>query len=160
MSAPLPKPAKRQPKARKPLRRTSRPRPVRKSASAAMERKAGRLWSLLVLSRAPVCERCGVERPVHAHHLISRRYRSTRYVLHNGAALCAACHRLCHRGVGYVLRNERLAIRLVGVVGWDVLGAQAESTPRYTPEAELERLRAEVAARWLQPLAAGLLEGK
>jgi len=52
-------------------------------------------WSAAV--RAPCrCSKCGKVRALHAHHVIHRRFRRWRWVIGNGVALCADCHRWAH----------------------------------------------------------------
>lgn len=115
---PLPKPARRGPKPRKPIKRTSRPRPQRKSASAAMERKADRLLRIIVSARSVFCERdCGAL-ATEVHHLRSRRFRSTRWLPHGCAHLCHFCHELVQHSPTL---NEALGRRLVGDHSWELL---------------------------------------
>jgi hypothetical protein len=116
---PLPKPARRGPKARKPLRRTSRPRPVRQSASARMERKADALWRVIVKARSVFCQReCG-ELAVDPHHLIAKsRGNAVRWIPANGVHLCRRCHDVAQ---GSAVLNESLGRWVVGDEGWEAL---------------------------------------
>jgi hypothetical protein len=118
MIAPLPKPI-RQPKARKPIPRTSRPRQQRQSASARMERKADALWRVIVKARAVFCQReCG-ELAVDPHHLVPKsRGNAVRWIPANGAHLCRRCHDVVQ---GSPVLNEALGRRLLGDDTWRVM---------------------------------------
>ena len=48
------------------------------------------LWAKMI--RKVNCEWCGKIGNQHAHHIMSRRYRNTRWDLRNGVSLCAGCH--------------------------------------------------------------------
>jgi hypothetical protein len=117
MHSPLPKPI-RVPKARKPIPRTSRPRPQRKSDSAAMVRKADKRLRIIVSARSVFCERdCG-NLATEVHHMRGRRYHSTRWLPHACAHLCARCHEIVQHSP---VLNESLGRRLVGDEGWEAL---------------------------------------
>ena len=96
MTAP-PKPAKRVPKPRKPIarsrvkgKRTSRRRKARKAKC----HDADRLFSLLIRTRDDwTCRACGKPNQApQCAHIVSRRYRATRWLSINAVCLCAACH--------------------------------------------------------------------
>lgn len=54
------------------------------------------LWSKVVKVRARGrCERCG-RQGEHAHHIFTRRAKSTRYELANSCFLCLSCHSFAH----------------------------------------------------------------
>lgn len=93
----LPKPERRGPRPRKPIRRGPRKRnrtPEPLLRHRKLEERADRLWSFVVRHKSPVCIRCHTRPTAQADHLISRRYRVTRWQIANGAPLCAGCHRL------------------------------------------------------------------
>jgi hypothetical protein len=93
----FPKPAKRSPKPRKPVKRSVRPHAVRQTKRAAQERKLDRLWSQKVKERANGrCEACSVE-ATDAHHIFGRTRKSVRWTLTNGIALCRPDHRAAHK---------------------------------------------------------------
>ena len=144
---PLPKPARRGPKPRKPIRRSKSIRSAKPRKAQRQAHEADALWSRLVRGRSALCERCWWAIPTHAHHLISRRVRATRWALHNGAALCFECHDACHRGAGYALRNARLAVDLLGPKGWLELCERASRPSRVSTTDALQALLAEAAAR-------------
>lgn len=82
-------------------------------------KEADKLWSLIVRSRTGGrCQRCYWKPGHDAHHLVSRSYKQTRWLLDNGAHLCRGCHRLV--GVDGE-ENRALAIRLLGVERWEQL---------------------------------------
>ena len=54
--------------------------------------KADALWSKKIKERDRRCIICGSICNLQAHHIISRRCYSTRYLLKNGATLCDVCH--------------------------------------------------------------------
>lgn len=161
MATPQPKPAKRGRKPRKPIQRSRAPiarkrrPPVRgRSARQRAEYEADRLWSLLVRTTAAGrpkywCERCLAAPGEHAHHLISRRVQATRWELVNGAWVCSDCHDRCHRGAGYTVRNERLAVELVGPEGWLGPCERAAAGRRVDVFDMVDVLRAEVERRGL-----------
>lgn len=97
MRVSLPKPERRGPRPRKPIQRGPRkrnrtPEPLKRHRK--LEERADKLWSFLVRHKSPVCIRCCWRPTAQADHLISRRYRVTRWQTLNGAPLCAGCHRL------------------------------------------------------------------
>lgn len=81
-------------KARKPIKRTTRPRKVRKTSLAKLGRACDKLWSQIV-RRSGKCEVSGKSAPevvLQAAHGFSRRYLATRWNLLNGFCLSAAAH--------------------------------------------------------------------
>jgi 5-methylcytosine-specific restriction endonuclease McrA len=91
----FPKPAKRSPKPRKRVKRSVRPHAVRQTKRAAQERKLDRLWADRILGGHPRTERCWIgcgRFATDAAHLISRRYKLTRWHPANGKPLCRECH--------------------------------------------------------------------
>ena len=52
------------------------------------------LWALKV-KEFGICERCGKNSYLNAHHIYSRSNRAVRWDLNNGICLCAGCHVLC-----------------------------------------------------------------
>jgi hypothetical protein len=48
-------------------------------------------WSKAIRSRG-VCEKCGKQTDLQAHHIFSRRHNGTRWELGNGVCLCKRCH--------------------------------------------------------------------
>lgn len=59
--------------------------------------KADKLWSAYIIKRDKWCRICEVRLSKHPHHIISRRYHSTRFLPANGVGLCPACHFYCHQ---------------------------------------------------------------
>lgn len=59
--------------------------------------KADKLWSLYVRKRDPICRWCKDRKAKNAHHIISRRYHSTRFMTACGVGLCPACHFKAHQ---------------------------------------------------------------
>jgi 5-methylcytosine-specific restriction protein A len=97
----LPKPEKRGPKPRKYIKsnpknkgkRTSRRRKARK----AKLKDADRLFSEYIRTRDNwTCQCCGRTREngaaIQCAHIVSRRYRATRWSRSNAIALCSKCH--------------------------------------------------------------------
>ena len=118
-----PKPERRSAKARKPLprvhvggKRSRVPEALAKHRS--WEREADRLWSRIVRSLRIMCCRCGCRPVADPHHLISRRYRQTRWLVDNGAPLCKGCH-MWVQADGE--ENRALALRLIGAERWEQL---------------------------------------
>jgi hypothetical protein len=92
----FPKPAKRSPKPRKRVKRSVRPHAVRQTKRAAQERHLDRLWRVWILrgGQGPIpCWRKGCwEQATDAAHIVSRRYKRTRWHPLNGLPLCRDCH--------------------------------------------------------------------
>ena len=64
-------------------------------AKGRLRDMADRLWSRAVRDDwANRCAVCGKGK-VEAHHLVPRQFEATRYILLNGVALCASCHKFC-----------------------------------------------------------------
>jgi hypothetical protein len=58
-------------------------------------------WRKSVLTRCPVCVRCGAENNLHAHHLKgSHEHPAFRFDPLNGITLCARCHIAFHVSFG------------------------------------------------------------
>ncbi len=57
-----------------------------------------KLWSQAIQYKyRGICVICR-RRSSDSHHLVSRRNKSTRWMIDNGIALCMDCHRLSHDG--------------------------------------------------------------
>lgn len=147
-----PKPEKRGPKPRKAIprvwaggKRCRVPEPLRRFAE--LEKQADRLWSLIVRSRDGACERCHTRPVAHPHHLIFRsRSKRTRWLIQNGAAICAGCHLAVHRDSE---DNIALAVKLLGREGWDNLNEMKFMGPKPDPAMAVVLLREEAKARGL-----------
>lgn len=88
----IPKPAKRQRRAPAPLKRTTRPRKVRKSTVAALKRKLWILVAKYVRERdGYMCVTCPAP-GVHAGHFFTRRIASTWIDPKNIACQCETCN--------------------------------------------------------------------
>lgn len=57
-------------------------------------KKLDKLWSQAVKDKANnICEKChSVSKGLNSHHVVGRRYLSTRFLISNGVALCVNCH--------------------------------------------------------------------
>ena len=55
--------------------------------------KADALWRAKVKARDQVCQKCGYDSTLEAHHIIKRWNLSTRWNVDNGILLCRDCHR-------------------------------------------------------------------
>jgi len=116
---PIPKPAKRGPKPKRPIKRSSKPIErktriprVSKSAARTEELAADRKWSAAVLAKGP-CAAIGAimsqeipeldhafemwkhqvcAGPIDPAHGFPRTYRATRFDVSNGFPLCRAAH--------------------------------------------------------------------
>jgi hypothetical protein len=81
-----------------------------------------------------------------AHHLVSRRYHSTRWVTRNGARLCCKHHMLVtHDGE----ENRALAHRLIGEDAWRGLNI-AKNLGKVDPMLMVVALRQEIRERGLE----------
>ena len=66
---------------------------MRKPTVKGLKRKLDKLWSLKVKERDDFkCRKCGRRDNLNSHHIFSRRYNSTRYLLDNGITLCPGHH--------------------------------------------------------------------
>lgn len=129
MITPLTKPPRRGPKPKRPikrstapLKRTSRPSPIRRTPKAAEKRQADREWSAAVKAKGPCAAKgkdivgpwsfrfkddlLGVDvnvtgsgpfrheclGPIDPAHIFSRRFAATRHDPDNGMPLCRAAH--------------------------------------------------------------------
>lgn len=79
---------------------------------------ADALWSKIIRARTANCQRCKYKPGHDAHHLVSRRYKQTRWLLDNGAHLCRGCHQTV--GIDGD-ENRRLALSLIGEEKWEKL---------------------------------------
>jgi hypothetical protein len=121
----FPKPAKRSPKPRKRVKRSVRPHAVRQTKRAAQERTLDAKWSDRVFTAwGSVCWLCYARPATDPMHLVSRRYKPTRWLLFNGRPGCRQCH-------DYYTAHPRewdvvVACR-IGLVQWRELRALARS---------------------------------
>jgi transcription termination factor NusB len=66
----------------------------KESKDSFLNKKLDNLWSKVVRSKGE-CELCGRKPPevvLHAHHIFSRRWYSTRWDIKNGVCLCTGDH--------------------------------------------------------------------
>lgn len=63
-----------------------------KLSISSLKKKVDKLWSKLVRKKDKKCIRCGKQTNLQAHHIFSRRFNSTRWLLDNGVTLCYGCH--------------------------------------------------------------------
>lgn len=147
------KPERRGPKPRKPIARRVRPRgsrtPVALQEHRTLEQRADRLWSFLVRHKSPLCVRCHCRPTAQADHLISRRYRATRWSTEIGAPLCAGCHQLVTADTH---EHVRLAVLVLGAGRWELLNL-AKTAGKCDPRMAIIALEAEVRAKRLTALA-------
>jgi hypothetical protein len=117
----LPKPSPRPPKVRKRLTRTallcrkSRPRPQRKGDRAAQLREADRLWSAIIRTGNPKCQKCWQEPTTDSAHVFPRRHMYTRHLLLNGFGLGRKCHQ--ELGSAAVGKDTRMGGFFISVWG-------------------------------------------
>lgn len=99
----FPKPARRQPKARKPIRRVALKRSmaarrvirilkVKQPSRTILKRRADILFSQYIRRRDGKCQRCGSMERLQCAHIVSRAYLTIRWDPRNAMALCAGCH--------------------------------------------------------------------
>lgn len=93
-----PKPEKRSAKARVPIPRRraggrkSMTSPHRRARKAGLK-DADKLFSLYIRDRdGNACRACGSIKAPQCAHIVSRRYRATRWSPDNAVCLCQACH--------------------------------------------------------------------
>lgn len=105
-----PKPAVRARKAKKPLRR--------KAKRKAKLHDADTLFSTYIRTRDGwACRNCGSPYMVQCAHIVSRRYRATRWTPDNALALCQKCHlRWTHNPIAFeAWVDERFPGRLAAL---------------------------------------------
>ena len=73
------------------------PKPTRKYKHKTERQKLDSdclaLWSKCVRTRDKTCRNnCKSDYPLHAHHIVQRTYKLSRYNTENGLALCSSCH--------------------------------------------------------------------
>lgn len=129
----------------KPVRKIRKKRHIGQSPIKKLKKECDRVWSLIVRLKNPTCIWCKRRAAVNAHHIISRRYLPTRYVIENGAALCGGCHMTAHQ------RPDRFIPHIKSVLGekqYDLLCTMADfrkSRPDYALTLlALESLRTEL----------------
>ena len=83
----IPKPAPRQKKPRRPLRKVNT-RTARKQAMA----RAVKAFNLFIRTQDPVCFTCGRDTRLTCGHLITAKNESTRFDEENCRTQCAACN--------------------------------------------------------------------
>jgi hypothetical protein len=149
----LPKPARRAPKPRKRIPRGAHPRgsrtPVALQEHRKLVQRADLLWSFIVRQRSPLCVRCRLRGTADADHLISRRYRATRWNTEIGAPLCKGCHMLVTSDAA---EHVRLGISVMGRDRWELLNL-AKDAGKCDPALAIMALEAEVRAKGLTALA-------
>lgn len=155
----LAKPAKRGPKPRRPIARRGAHRGQRKPGAlvehGALVLRADRLWALIVRAKSPLCVYCHTRPTAQADHLVSRRYRATRWNTEIGAPLCAGCHRML---TSDSYEHAALGARLLGAGRWQLLNA-AKDRGKVDVRLAIIALEAEVRAAGLaaQAVARGLM---
>lgn len=89
-----PKPEKRGPKPPRRIARRARPRPYRRTETAALKRQARALWRRLIKQRDGYrCQSCPALGTDAAHVYPVGAYPCAQLWLDNGVTLCNACHR-------------------------------------------------------------------
>jgi hypothetical protein len=145
----FPKPPRRGPKPRKPLRRrwgrSRRGRlPPGLERFRELEKVADELWRRIVHAKSELCQRCGMRRATDAHHLVSRRYRVCRWLIDVGAHICKGCHMLVTVDGE---ENRALAIKLVGAERWEQLNIAKNCGAKTDPLAAAVGLKYEASKR-------------
>lgn len=74
------------------IQRCGKPRKVDTYCRTHATREADRLFSILIRNRDQKCRRCSAEFGMQCCHIISRRYRSTRWDPENAIGMCYKCH--------------------------------------------------------------------
>ena len=140
-----PKPERRSPKPKQRIPRNARIRQHSLTRHSKLEKLADDLWSLIVRSTSPLCVCCRMRPTAQADHLVSRRYRATRWVISNGCPLCAGCHRLV---TSDTQEHVLLAVQHVGAERWGQLNL-AKHCGKVDPATVIVALRYEVEKRGL-----------
>ena len=143
---PLEKPASRGPKPKVRIPRNARIRQHSLTRHSKLEKLADDLWALIVRSTAARCARCRLRPVQQADHLVSRRYRATRWVISNGCPLCAGCHRLV---TSDTQEHVLLALQHVGAERWEQLNI-AKHCGKVDPATAIVALRYEVEKQGLE----------
>lgn len=142
----IPKPAKRGPKPRRPIARTSKPARVRKTARGKARHAADLEWAKAIRESGP----CAAQRArllwaedssegifiyehrmcfgqIEAAHILPRRYAATRTDRRNGLPLCHAAHSMFTRHpVAWAL----FVTNTIGKVAYGALKQKALAGPK------------------------------
>lgn len=133
----LAKPPRRGPKPKRPIKRSSRPARVRKTASGKAKHAADLAWANAVRESGPCAailsgvswfghhSRC--EGQIEAAHIVSRRYAGTRHDPQNGLPLCHGVH-------SFFTEHPRLwdafVTQKIGADAYAQLKAKAQKGPK------------------------------
>lgn len=101
--------------------------------------RADDAFSKFIRARDKACQECGVNDPLQCAHLISRRYRATRWDPTNAVALCIRCHK---RFTEHPLEWDLWCSVHLGQEGWESLRRQALHGERAVVESWLETFAA------------------
>lgn len=152
----VPKPKPRGPKPRKPIKRGKRPQPRSIKEHRKLEKVADDLWARIVRSKSPTCAHCDLfgimpaKKTTDAMHLVSRRYRQTRWLLENGAPGARGCHHI----MGF---DQHLHVLFcegyIGKAKWEQLNVLKHCRGKLDMKAIIVALEHEAAQRGL--LSAG-----
>ena len=81
-----------------------------------------RLFSLVIRARDKRCRRCGTDQGLQCAHIMSRRYKATRFAEDNAIALCLRCHAW---QTHHPLEGDAFFVELIGQEAFDALRARA-----------------------------------
>ena len=115
-------------------------RPKPKQGKSALIAAADRLIQIVVHARdSGICQKCGLF--AHdGHHIMHRRYFSTRWMLENVVSLCRNCHTMD----GTIHKSILTAFCTRWVGGQDAMDAlrlRAHVDPSERPEDAIDRLK-------------------
>ena len=108
-----------------------------KSQRKKIEKELDSLWRRYILLRDKKCKVCGKGINLQAHHIFSRKHKSTRWDVENGIALCSGHHLFAHQEPE---EFRRKVISLVGEQKYEELYQKSRVVARFSLE-ELEEMK-------------------
>jgi len=87
---------------------------MKKQSRKTIQNRMNTNWSLAVkIAAGFTCQHCGKKKEdlggkkvLNSHHIVSRKYKITRWSLANGMCLCYKCHRFFAHGDDFIAQHE------------------------------------------------------
>ena len=127
-------------RAKKPMKRTRWSHKPKQGRKALIAQADGLIQEAVLARDKGKCQKCGAK-ATEGHHIVHRRYLSTRWHEDNVISVCRRCHKW--EGIGK-LRGAfiRFCIKwLGGQAAYDELRLYANTGPSEDPEDAVERLQ-------------------
>ena len=117
-------------------------KPKKKPSKKRIKSELDKLWRNKIHERCEgKCEICG-KSPVQAHHVFSRRYTGSRWLVDNGVGLCYFHHKF----FAHVKYEEFRCwfIERIGQDRFDAIKEMAYNVVKFTPD-DLDRIKEELS---------------